>query len=322
MAKPLDHCLERLHLNDDIKLRERAEFYQGECINKVPQKIFDKGPNCQLVVSIQLAYESLGKFGWNNKLAAELAICTPKAYDTTITAVKKHLNLQNNITFETLGVTFGSTTLITHANDLWQFFIQHYLSKLGPAQQVTVKEQLNQSVWKAAAFFICARAFGISIDKGKLQNTCTCNSREFNKCVKLLQSECSTKLDDFKSMTKLKRKKPINVDNDGEDGEGDEVEEGDHDNKKNKATEIKSKKRKTTTAVAPPSKSSDNNNNINNNNNSNNNNNNQVPIHSKKKTVISGIVSMIDGQDYQKSMKYANYQLWEKQIKQRLINNK
>lgn len=97
-------------------------------------------------------------------------------------------------------------------------------------------------------------------------------------------------------MTKLKRKKPINVDDDDNDNEN---------NNKKKATENKSKKKKT--AI-----SSD-----------NNNNNNQASTLSnpKKQTAISGIVSMIDGQDYRKSIKYANYQLWEKQMKQRLISN-
>ncbi|KAI9303027.1 hypothetical protein BJ944DRAFT_166155 [Cunninghamella echinulata] len=163
MSKPLDHCLERLHLKEDTKLRERAEYYLGECMNKVPSKIFDKGPNCQLVISIQLAYESLGQFGWDTTLAAELAICSQKAYESTLTIVKKHLGLQTIITFETLGVTFGSTTLSSHAHNIWSYFIEKYLSSLGPAQQISVKEQLQQPVWKAATFYVCSRAVGVSI---------------------------------------------------------------------------------------------------------------------------------------------------------------
>ncbi|KAI8331354.1 hypothetical protein BC941DRAFT_360518 [Chlamydoabsidia padenii] len=162
MLNPLDHCLERLHLNDNNQLLERAKYYQGQCSAKVPSITF-KGPNSHHVASIHLAYESLGLFGWNNKLAAELAGCTPKAYDTTMSAVRKHLNLQSTITFDTLGVTFGSTALATHAQDLWTSFVKQHIKKMGPAQQISAKDQLNTAVWKAAAFYTCAKAVGVKL---------------------------------------------------------------------------------------------------------------------------------------------------------------
>ncbi|ORZ09275.1 hypothetical protein BCR42DRAFT_334890 [Absidia repens] len=158
---PLNHCLERLHLGDNTKLLERAKQYQSQCASKVPVKTF-KGPNSQHVISIQLAYESLGFYDWNSKLAPELAGCSPKAYDTTMSAVRKLLNLQSTITFDTLGVTFGSTTMATHAQDLWSTFVQQHINQLGPAQQVSVKKQLESALWKAAAFYVCAKAVGVS----------------------------------------------------------------------------------------------------------------------------------------------------------------
>lgn len=80
-----------------------------------------------------------------------------------MSAVRKHLNLQSTITFDTLGITFGSTALATHSQDLWAHFVQQHISKLGPAQQVSAKDQLSTALWKAAAFYVCAKAVGVSL---------------------------------------------------------------------------------------------------------------------------------------------------------------
>lgn len=56
MATPIVHCLERLNLEDDTKVKQRAEQFQGQ-LSGLPAKLFDKGPNCKVVVCIQLAYE-------------------------------------------------------------------------------------------------------------------------------------------------------------------------------------------------------------------------------------------------------------------------
>lgn len=56
MANPITHCLERLNLADNVKVKQRAEQFQGQ-LSRTPNKIFDKGPNLKSVVCIQLAYE-------------------------------------------------------------------------------------------------------------------------------------------------------------------------------------------------------------------------------------------------------------------------
>jgi hypothetical protein len=53
---PITHCLDRLHLGDNSKLKRKAEEFQGQ-LSSIPNKIFDKGPNLKPVISIQLAYE-------------------------------------------------------------------------------------------------------------------------------------------------------------------------------------------------------------------------------------------------------------------------
>ena len=56
MTTPIAHCLDRLNLGDNVKVRQRAEQYQGQ-LSDVPNKIFDKGPNLKTVICIQLANE-------------------------------------------------------------------------------------------------------------------------------------------------------------------------------------------------------------------------------------------------------------------------
>lgn len=56
MANPIVHCLDRLNLGDNVKIKQRAEQFQGQ-LSSVPNKIFDKGPNLKAVICIQLAYE-------------------------------------------------------------------------------------------------------------------------------------------------------------------------------------------------------------------------------------------------------------------------
>ncbi|KAI8092558.1 uncharacterized protein BX664DRAFT_327586 [Halteromyces radiatus] len=290
MSNPLDHCLERLHLTDNTKLRERAGYYQGQCSSKVPTRTFSKGPNSQHVISIQLAYESLGMFGWNSKLAAELAGCNQKTYESTLSAVRKHLNLKSTITFDTLGVAFGSTILATHAQDFYTFFVEQHIAKLGPAQQVSAKEQLNSAIWKAAAFYVCSKAVGTRLDKTKLQNLCTCGSIEFNKSVTLIQQECETKLEQLKKeftvLTRSTRKRKAT----------ESVIEATNDNEGSIKEKKTSKNNNTTKTTIIPHSSTNN----------------------KKKNTVSGIVSMINLQDYRDSKKYKDYINWEQQIKQRL----
>lgn len=59
MSDPITHCLARLNLEDDIKVKQRTQEFHGQ-LSSVPAKFFDSGPNLKVVVCIQLAYERYG----------------------------------------------------------------------------------------------------------------------------------------------------------------------------------------------------------------------------------------------------------------------
>ncbi|KAI7860520.1 hypothetical protein BDC45DRAFT_430765 [Circinella umbellata] len=160
---PLIHCLDRLHLKDDNKLQQRAEKFQRQLESNVPPKVFNAGPNCKTVLAIHMASESLSRTDWDNSLAAQLAGCTKRAYENTVSIVRKALQLQPTVTFESLGVTFGCTTMISQVQKLWDSFSTKYISQMSVAQQTTAKQELDQPSWKGAVFYTCAKAFGVSL---------------------------------------------------------------------------------------------------------------------------------------------------------------
>lgn len=152
---------------------------------------------------------------------------------------------------------------------------------------------------------------------------CTCGASEFNKSVKLIKEECKAKLvelktqstDDSRSTRKRKARR-----NDDEEDTVDTVNSGDT-KEPNTTTPPKSKKKKSTksgttaassfTEPLPPS----------------------IPKPStkqkasvllkktaSKKGAVSGIVSMINLQDYRSSQRYMDYLSWEQDIKQQLSN--
>ncbi|KAI8391366.1 uncharacterized protein BYT42DRAFT_489167 [Radiomyces spectabilis] len=160
MSDALLHCLERLHLDDDTQLKERALRFQQQC-SRLPPKVFDAGPNCKPVISIHLAFESLEKTGWDNKLAAQLATCTKAAYENTISNVRKQLNLQPTVSFNTLTIALGCTTMIKQVEALYSTFTEKYITRLSVANRQSAKEQLQQPQWKGATVYVCAKAFGV-----------------------------------------------------------------------------------------------------------------------------------------------------------------
>lgn len=161
---PLVHCLDRLNLGDDPSLRARAESIYGQCA-KVPTKIFDMGPNCRPVVAIQLACESMSQHqGWDTKLAAQLAGCTKRQYENTVSTVRKSLNLQPNVSLESLAVAFGCTTMLSKITRVWDDFGKEYLSSIPRAQRTQASHELNDvPAWKGALFFTCAKTLGVML---------------------------------------------------------------------------------------------------------------------------------------------------------------
>lgn len=159
---PVVHCLDRLNLGDDPSLRARAESIYGQCA-KVPTKIFDMGPNCRPVVAIQLACESMSQHqGWDTKLAAQLAGCTKRQYENTVSTVRKSLNLQPNVSLESLAVAFGCTTMLSKITRVWDDFGKEYLSSIPRAQRTQASHELNDvPAWKGALFFTCAKTLGV-----------------------------------------------------------------------------------------------------------------------------------------------------------------
>ncbi|KAL0078040.1 hypothetical protein J3Q64DRAFT_1646348 [Phycomyces blakesleeanus] len=159
---PIAHCLERLFLADDTVLAEKAEHFQGLCSTRVPSKVFGKGPNSKPVISIHLAYENLGRHDWDSKLAAELAGCKPAVYDTAVSLTRKHLGIVPVVSFESLTVALGCTTMIKQVESLWDSFQESYLGNLSVAKKLSAKEELSQPVWKGAIVYACAKALGVN----------------------------------------------------------------------------------------------------------------------------------------------------------------
>ena len=98
------------------------------------------------------------------KLGAQLAGCTLSAYESVLRIVRQQLNLQNKVTLDMLAVALGSTTMLTHANDLWQDFSTNYLNKLTGAKKLNAQKELEDSCWKGAIMYICAKSFGVSVE--------------------------------------------------------------------------------------------------------------------------------------------------------------
>ncbi|KAI8888634.1 hypothetical protein K501DRAFT_302765 [Backusella circina FSU 941] len=160
MADPLGHCLERLYLLDDPKIKPRAEQFNGK-LSKLPAKVFDRGPNCKIVICIQLAHESLKKQGWDNKLAAQLAGCTAKSYESVLSVVRQSLDIQPTVTFDHLAVALGSSTMLKHIHALWDTFTTKYIDELKGVKKMNARKELELPCWKGAVVFVCAKALGV-----------------------------------------------------------------------------------------------------------------------------------------------------------------
>ncbi|KAG2230694.1 hypothetical protein INT48_006911 [Thamnidium elegans] len=278
MANPITHCLERLNLADNVKVKQRAEQFQGQ-LSGIPSKIFDKGPNLKSVVCIQLAYESLKNYDWDIKLGAQLAGCSLSAYESALSIVRQQLNLQSKVTLDMLAVALGSTTMLTHVNALWQDFTTSYLNKLTGAKKTNGQKELEDSCWKGAVMYICAKAFGKNLDKDKLHSLCGCTTSELTKSIKVIRATSSKKIAALKNestsagrSSRRKRRDSVPVQEEKENKEEGNQKEGDI---------KKVKKVKTTPKTIKP---------------------------------ISGIVSMINHQDYLRTKRYADYQKWRSNL--------
>ncbi|KAG1554011.1 hypothetical protein G6F49_008181 [Rhizopus delemar] len=206
MSSTLKNCLQRLHLNEDKKLESEAQEIIGR-FYPLPPKLFNKGPNCKPVIAIHLAYESLQMYDWNIKLAAELAGCSVKAYESVLSTVRKQLNIYPSVKLSTLAVALGSTTMQTYANTLWDDFIKRYKDTLTGAKKSNIDDELKLSCWKGAVMFCCAKAFGDKLNKDKLYQLCSCSLTELNRCIKIVNDVCSKQLAKFKEQKSTTSKK-------------------------------------------------------------------------------------------------------------------
>lgn len=64
-----------------------------------------------------------------------------------------------------LAVALGSTTMLSQANILWEAFLTKYLGKLSGAKKVNAQAEIEQSCWKGAIMYTCAKAFGVSMTR-------------------------------------------------------------------------------------------------------------------------------------------------------------
>ncbi|CDH60458.1 hypothetical protein RO3G_08538 [Lichtheimia corymbifera JMRC:FSU:9682] len=303
---PLVHCLDRLNLGDDSSLRARAESVYGQCA-KVPTKIFDMGPNCRPVVAIQLACESLSQHhGWDTKLAAQLAGCTKRQYENTVSTVRKSLNLQPNVSLDSLAVAFGSSTMLSKITRVWDDFSKEYLSTIPRAQRTQASRELNDvPAWKGALFFTCAKTLGQNIGKTKLQDMCACTATEINKYIKVINDICKEDLEKLKEKetssqsTRVTRRTRRRAEDEEE-----HVQLSDTKRRK------RSTKEASTSTTTTSSKSID-------------------KISTKKPAANnttttatsnprSGIVSMISHQHYKDTRRYKDYIAWSDALRQQL----
>ncbi|KAI8063744.1 hypothetical protein BC940DRAFT_306763 [Gongronella butleri] len=296
MASPLDHCLDRLHLKDNTRLREKAVHFQAQCQATIPASVFRKGPNSLHVVSIQLAHESLGLHDWDNAVAAELAMCSARDYASIVASVRKQLHVATKVRFETLGVRFGSTALAQQAADLFDAFTEQHVGKLAPASRADARRQFaDEGKWKAAMFYACARANGVALDKAMLQSVCSCDAKEFGRSTKLIQAECKEQLSEIKATKPARSRRAKNA--------------GKTPSKEASASSSTTSKASSKKAAAPSTSK-------------------KRPADRKKEKELemskklrltrASIPTMINDQDYRASTRYQDYLNWEKSIRQRM----
>ncbi|KAI8644702.1 hypothetical protein BD408DRAFT_412767 [Parasitella parasitica] len=293
MANPIAHCLERLNLQDDKRIKQKAVEFQGQ-LSSVPAKLFEKGPNCKVVVCIQLAYESLGNHGWNLELGSQLAGCKASAYEAALSKARQRLNIHPTINFEALTIALGSSTMLNPVKELWAVFDEAYQEQFTGATKLNAKKELEMPCWKGAAIYCCAKAFGEHLNKDKLHELCACTQSDLNKCIKIVEKTCVGKLIELKITTttsaRSKRSRTQSK------GDAEKNSDGDTSGKKKKTKKSdqkqaskqskKSKKRKTSAGDSEPT----------------------APKNAAKP--VSGIVSMINQQDYTTTKRFKEFDQW------------
>ncbi|KAI7871630.1 hypothetical protein BDF14DRAFT_1763045 [Spinellus fusiger] len=294
----LMHCLERLHLGDDTELLEKADHFHSQCTTHVSSRVFGKGPQIKSVISIHLAYENLGRRTWDSKLAAELSGCKPSVYDSAVVLVRKSLHIVPTVSFESLAVALGCTTMMSQIQELWSTFQQTYLGQLSAAKRISAQEELTQTVWKGATVYVCAKAFGESITKGHLQSMCACSPVELTKSIKTMQEQCKTFIGALKKKSTHTLTKPSEKRKRGEDAENDSTCTS-----ASKKTKVPKEKGSTVSLTTKRLE-------------------NDLPVRRlERNKPISGIVSMIPRQDYKHTQRYKEYLEWHQGLVARLSSH-
>lgn len=106
-------------------------------------------------------------YDWDVKLASQLSGCTASAYETCLSLVRQQLNIQPTVTFDTLLVALGSTTMSKPVLELWDEFSGAYLEQFAGARKINASKEIESSSWKGAIVFLCAKAFGVRKIKKK-----------------------------------------------------------------------------------------------------------------------------------------------------------
>ncbi|KAI8984012.1 hypothetical protein BDF20DRAFT_857557, partial [Mycotypha africana] len=230
-----------------------------------------------------------------------LAGCTVAAYENTMSAVRKHLNMLPDVTFDNLMVALGSSTMKVPVDELWKDFQHFYLEQFKGVQQKNImRVEINRTpCWKGATVYCCAQALKHNLNKTKLKELCACSMTELNKSIKEIQTKSKKKLEELKErMTRdsssNKRKRGIKrTFEDKDSGDSSEEEDDMADQSKTRNTK-KRQKLDPNTAVTG----------------------NGTP--KKKLKTISGIVSMVDYTDYTTTKQFRDYQTWKTEILERL----
>ncbi|RUP51604.1 hypothetical protein BC936DRAFT_147074 [Jimgerdemannia flammicorona] len=224
---PILNILVRVNLADDKKLAAKAQDLFNNISAKIPTTTFKKAPNAKPVSCIQLACEVL-HIPFHPALPPhKLASCTPTIYSNILQTVRRELDLQINVTFDSLAIVFGCTTVVPQVEGLWAHFCERYIGTLNAAQVPAAKMELEKPVWKGAVFWVCCKAVTIRIDKDQLLSQCICPLADLNRQIKTIEEYCEAELERLKTagITRKRKRKGADEATEIEDTAGIEKQE-------------------------------------------------------------------------------------------------
>ncbi|KAJ1908338.1 Origin of replication complex subunit 6 [Tieghemiomyces parasiticus] len=139
---------------------------------------FKTASGAKPVVAIHLACEKLCEDFAANRLVAMSGLTAAK-YATLLRQARRDLGLAHSLTMEQLAVQFGSVQLVRPSRWLLDIFLSRYQPRLSAAQLQNFSP--DAPVMLGVSFYLCCKASGVRIDKGKIVLRCETSAKEFNQ---------------------------------------------------------------------------------------------------------------------------------------------